>query len=188
MALTDADRIQMTAMALMRYSVVTTGGGSVETYYPCVPNIICIPAENVDYSKSYEIFSADITSGQTFSAYSGTAANAFDDSTGTYWQSGGITTNEYIQVQLSTAKVVKALTIYNYSGRGIKDFLLLASNNGSDWTQLYSGVADFSSKSMFVFDNDAAYAYYRVKNNGTPYYSSYIRIYEIELFEFVFGG
>jgi hypothetical protein len=28
MALTDADRLQMTAMALMRYSVVATGGGS----------------------------------------------------------------------------------------------------------------------------------------------------------------
>ena len=186
MALTDADRLQIVAMALMRHSVFTSGGAPAESLIKYDEKLT--PLDSVNITTSYKIYGADLTGGESYiasSEYSSTyaASKAFDGRTSTYWRPSGITTAEYIGVDFGSSKTIGMITLQSANGYCVADFLFQGSNDGSSWSTLYSGTAaNNANVQFFEIDNTDAYRYYRVKNNGTPY-GSYIRLCEIQMVE-----
>ena len=186
MALTDADRLQIVAMALMRHSVVGGGGAPAEALIKYFKKYT--PADNLSMSHNHKFLSTDVTAGHTYFAYSElsskySADKAFDNNNSTYWRPVGITTDEYVGVDFGAGKTILWVTLYSSSSYRIRYFMVQGSNNASDWYGLYSGTAlNSSAKQFFVLNNSTAYRYYRIKNNGAPY-STRIQINEIEMLE-----
>ena len=195
MALTDADRLQMAAIALMRHSRFTQAGGGgcpfdiFKTYVP--QDYIAIA------SPSYEVISGDITAGKSYFATSESyapsnlAASAFDDNTGTWWSTSA-SENLYqgVGVDFGTAVRIVKISIYvhNTTSR-VRFFSVQASNNFSDWSALYEGErANDTNVQYFSFTNANAYRYYRVMNNGALYSGTNALFTEIQMFQYLSGG
>jgi hypothetical protein len=128
-----------------------------------------------------------ITGAETYSAESEiapkTAAKAADgDTSTTYWQSNP-NNDTWWQVQFATASRVTRVKIYCYSGGpGSTDIKVLASNNGSSWTELWARGSGYSNLETITadFTNASSYLYYRVEffhNN-----SNNSEIYEFEMY------
>lgn len=187
MALTDADRLQIVAMALMRHSVIATGGGGADLIKY---DKVLSPIESTVTSFSGAAYGPGLTPGKSYfasSQYSSTysAARAFDDDDATYWRSASASTDEYIGVDFGSgnSKTIELLTIKNYSSYGMANFKLQGSNNGTDYTDIYTGTTQNNQGTQpIAISNNTAYRYYRVKNDGTPY-GAHIRIHEIEMME-----
>ena len=186
MALTDADRLQIVAMALMRHSVVGGGSAPAEALINYFKKYI--PRDNLEISNSHKVYGADITGGEPYiesSEYSATytASKAFDDNDSTYWRPSGITTDEYVGVDFGSSQTIGLITFKSRAGYCVADFLFQGSNDGSSWSTLYSGTAaNVSDVQYFAIGNTTAYRHYRLKNNGTPYGTA-IRLYEIQMME-----
>lgn len=136
----------------------------------------------VGYKKSVlDLSNAVVTTlNQYSSSYSG--AKAVDGNTSTWWR--GTTSANWIQIQLSEAKVITQLRMYMGSYY-VKTFTFSASNDGETWTQLggeYTA-ANSSTSQWYTFEieNEEAYLYYRVTTLTT--YSSSVYLYELELYE-----
>ena len=105
----------------------------------------------------------------TASANSGndTAYLAFDNNTSTSWFASGHS-NVAVQFKFNTARKVTYFDIhpaYESSYLRVKNFKLQGSNNGSTWTDLYSG--SFSSntnvgKKTYNISNPQSFTYYRL--------------------------
>lgn len=114
------------------------------------------------------VASADSIDGTGYEAY-----RAFDNagSTTDAWISGSAASSytypHWIQYQFPTAQVVGGLHFKNYStgSNGVKTFKVQGSNDGTTWTDLYSGTgtnAGGGTLQEFYFDNTTAYLYYRL--------------------------
>lgn len=98
---------------------------------------------------------------------SSTAYNAFDKSTSTSWYGSGYS-NVAVQFKFNSAKKVTYFDIYPAYASSylrVKNFKLQGSNNGSTWTDLYSGA--FSSntnvgKKTYNISNPQSFTYYRL--------------------------
>jgi len=147
-------------------------------------------------------FGPDLTdklAADAFSAYSTYGAssaawafdNLFDYSGSGYkkWHSGtaGTFSQKWLQVDFGQDKkrVERACVaqVPNYSTANYK---FQASNNGSQWTDVYYVMGDPANGSMncWTFDNPQFYRYYRVK--GTEGNSNWWLVIEVELFEATF--
>ena len=186
MALTDADRLQIVAMALMRHSVVGGGGAPAEALIKYFKKYT--PRDYIEITEIHNLYGPDETAGQSYiesSEYSATytASKAFDDNDSTYWRPSGITTDEYVGVDFGSGRTIGLITFKSGAGYCVAAFLFQGSNDGSSWSTLYSGTAsNVADVQYFKIENTTAYRYYRIKNNGTPYGSN-IRIYEIQMLE-----
>lgn len=118
-----------------------------------------------------------MTSNTTPSGIASTDSNnpaylAFDGNNSTSWTTNsGYGKDFYVQYKFDEAKTVskiKILPMFSGSNARLKEFIFQASNNGSTFTDLYSGTCSNSnSEQYFDIPNNAKYLYYRlyVKNN-----------------------
>lgn len=100
---------------------------------------------------------------------------AFDENDSTAWVTlAGGTTSGWVQIEYPTPVVniaVKIKAYYEGSAR-VKAFRVLGSNDGTNFTQLYSGTHPNSTTlTEYKFNNSTPYKYYRVwvDNNYTNY-------------------
>ena len=133
-------------------------------------------------------YGSDLCTGGTASAsseYSGTysADKACDDNATTYWASGnGLGHNQTWQYDLGdgNAKTIAKLTVQNVGDYGINAFMFSGSNNGSSWTELYSGNASNNEDVQeFAFSNQTAYRYYKIYETS-GYNGGFCAIREIQ--------
>lgn len=104
---------------------------------------------------------------------------AFDGSTSTYWRTN-YTPPQWIQIQLAKPIAVHKFRWY-VSSYAPKDFVLQGSNDGENWGDIYTGESPSASGwKEFIFKPKGRYGFYRW--NITSRHSSYIYIYEIELY------
>lgn len=108
---------------------------------------------------------------------------AFDGNNNTMWENTA-NTNGYICYKFtSVVKVVKANIIADYStGARVKNFIIQASNDGSTWTDLYTGqYPNTSGYNLEVdFNNTNNYLYYRLFVNDT--YTGWIRVKTLQFY------
>lgn len=145
----------------------------------------------LEYTPGGTTYGTDFTGGKTYSADSildppsFSANKAFDDYTTTSWASSSAAYPHWIKVDLgsNTTKTARKLRIYKSQLDRLKTFKLQGSNNDSNWTDIYSGVASQTTGWLeYTFDNSTAYRYYRIY--GTDSYSdAFMQIGEIELME-----
>lgn len=118
------------------------------------------------------------TSNQYSATYS--ADKAFDDKTSTYWQTR-LALPQWLQIELVTPIAVNKFRWYIGGSNRPNGFELQGSNDGSTFTTIYTGSStNTTGWKDFNFDNSIRYKYY--KWNITSRYSSYVDIYEIELY------
>ena len=90
---------------------------------------------------------------------------AFDNNNDTKWWSTS-SSNGWIAYKFPSAKrVTKALLRPTYDGGGarVKNYKIQASNDGNNWTTLYTGVCNNSSDEQIVtFKNATSYMNYRI--------------------------
>lgn len=139
-----------------------------------------------------------ITSWKDFAGYGRTYA--FDDDTTLteFWYPGTLSDNTpplsepWIAYQLSAGKKIEKVNILagntgEYGGNRAKTVIIAGSNNGSDWTDLYTcNLTNTAAAQAFTFDNDTSYTYYRLfvtdsyAQNGGYYL---VGIAEVEMME-----
>jgi poly(3-hydroxybutyrate) depolymerase/uncharacterized protein YjdB len=121
--------------------------------------------------------------------------NAFDNDTNTKWldlaDANPTTRASWIQYQLTgSSYVATQYTITSaddFPDRDPKNWSLLGSNDGSDWTTLDTKTAEeFSARSLkktYTFDNSGAYTYYRVQINSVnnPTTATGVQLAELEI-------
>jgi len=142
-----------------------------------------------DYYHNPGGYGSDVTSGENFTSSGGTAANAFDDNTGTAtdpYDGDGV---GWIQVQFAAAKDIRKYRVYiatgGSEGEFITNFTLYASNTGA-----FSGeevtLDNWNTGTLSTgwhertFSNGSTYTYYRLEktsSSGSP------DIFEIEMME-----
>lgn len=191
MALSDADRLQMLAMALMRHSVVKTSAVA-ESLIDYKENLAPIDFLSCSYSSG-NVYGADAIpimtsytapSGMvTFSSEAGTAYKAwyaFDNSESTYWYPNS--NAAWISYEFSSAKTIKAYSITPYSAAYSPLQWTFEGYNGSSWDVLDArNVSAFSVKKVFECENDTAYSKYRLNISLST--AGWARIYNIEMME-----
>lgn len=144
-------------------------------------------------------YGSDVCTGGTASASTQAngyeASKAFDDNLGTGWSSGVNSLPSWIQYDLGSGvtKTVRKLRVQpggDAIGLGIKDFILQGSNDGSSWTDIYTGLAaDSDTWQDFTFSNGTAYRYYRIHITST-YRTSPVNAWldEVEMMEIGTSG
>lgn len=113
---------------------------------------------------------------------------AFDGNTSNAWYSS-LGTNEYIQYQFPNAVIVNKADIgvsYFNGYTRIKNFRIEASNDGTNYTTLYTGLATNNSANYTLtvtFENTTAYTHYRlyvIDNYGPSNYS--VAVFELQFY------
>ena len=104
---------------------------------------------------------------------------AFDDNNTTWYNASSASAGMYIQYKFPNKVCVKK--IYGYSQNGSTrwgSITIKGSNNGSNWTDIYT--FDATNKDTFteVFSNNTLYQYYRVvSNSNTDFQFSTLQMY-----------
>lgn len=135
-----------------------------------------------------KLYSPDTTTGKSSfasSVFNGTnvSSRAFDNSTSTYWGSVTAGTTEYVGVDFVTPIIIGAVSVHcvsvNYK---MARFALEGSDDMLNWTIVAEKImANNNNKQFFDIDNNTAFRYWRVRNNGTTYAGTMIYIYELEM-------
>jgi F5/8 type C domain. len=112
-------------------------------------------------------------------------AKAFDRSISTYWWASSTTAPQWVGVNFGSVKKIARLKVY-LNGNVPNAFILQGSNDGTTYTDIYSGnFANSVGWQTFDF-TPADFQYWRIY--CTSKYSTYFIIYEIELYEAVLKG
>ena len=94
--------------------------------------------------------------------------HAFDGDASTF-----VNSNDSCTVDFKTPKNIKKLTIvprYTSSHSYVKNFIVSASNDGTEWVDIYSGThADNSNTEVYSIESSTAYRYWRFKHDGNNY-------------------
>src|SRR5574343_213796 len=144
-------------------------------------------------------YSSNIISGGSASASSEynieyLAACAVDGNDATRWSGNNTDPFPYwwqYDLGSGTQKKVNKLRILTYTWTTytfLKDFILKGSNNGTDWTDIYTGQAANVSDGTwqtFTFVNTNSYRYYRIHITSTYYGEggNYVTFYEVQMME-----
>jgi hypothetical protein len=134
-----------------------------------------VTSNTITFSTSKTKFYGDTSgtdscTGGTATASNSTGSNtpdkAFDDNTGTFWQTQ--TSNPWIKYELSSAATIVKYSIQNatFTAQTPQAWTFEGSNNDSDWTVLdtVTGVTSWSSTETKTYRCDAtgSYLYYRI--------------------------
>ena len=140
-----------------------------------------IPAPVGGYAYKPQKILAATASGY-YSSYA--PSRTIDGSLSTYWWVAA--SSGWIQFQLARAVAVDCMNWY-VDAQPPKNFKISGSNDGSSFTELYSGTSGSGAGwKTFTFENETAYLCYRV--NVSSVYSSYIILYEVELCKYAAVG
>lgn len=102
------------------------------------------------------VASADVIYSSSYDSW-----NAFDRNESTAWYTYTSTANHWIGYKFESPVSVRAIQIKPILGR-VKDFTVSASNDGNTWVDIYSDTCpNTSDYTMFRFDNNTHYLYYR---------------------------
>ena len=128
------------------------------------------PAQDTSQSTAY-----------AYKAFNGAVTSAHDS-----WQtsdsqksdSSGYISDVWLQIQMPTAKVCNYFTLCprrdysNTVGRVPRDFTIVGSNDGTNWTELLNvtGTNTYTDDKSWELNNTTAYSYYRM--NVTRIYNS----------------
>ena len=117
-------------------------------------------------------------------------ANGLDGNLTTYWASDGGAYPKWWKYDLGSGitKIARKLKFYTYidgAGGILKNFTLQGSNDNSNWTTVYTGLATNTGDvwQTFMFDNITAYRYYKINCTDNYRSDNYVGFYEIRLFE-----
>lgn len=101
------------------------------------------------------------------------ASLAFDGDSGTRWASQLGSDNEWISVDLEQARTLTRIEL-NWETAYGKSYKLQVSNDGSNWTDLYSTVAGTGGSESIPVSGNGRYVRLSATERGTPYgYSLY---------------
>jgi hypothetical protein len=125
----------------------------------------------------------------------GTAADVFDDNTGTEWASSNAAMDHWVKYQHIAARRIEKLRIYLDENYGMNSFKIQASANDTNWTDIQTGLNGLvvsPSWKEFTFVNANSYIYWRVfcPAGSSQYGPGLIAIKEIEMMEVIYpkGG
>lgn len=123
--------------------------------------------------------------GQVYTANTTYSTNvsslAFDGSTSTYWETR-TALPQWIQCALLEPKAVNKFRYYSGASYRIRAYKLEASNDLSNWTELWSGEnANATGWNEYTFVNTTAYKYYRWTVTSL-WTAGRIYVYELELY------
>ena len=123
----------------------------------------------------------DITpTGSTQYSTSYTPAMAVDGSTGTYWRPTNADTVRSLTFALGTSRIVDKLRLYLSSSYAPSACVVSGSNDGTTFSDIATlNPSQTSGWVELTFSNTTGYTYYKV--TFTTLYSSYLYLYEIEL-------
>lgn len=95
--------------------------------------------------------------------------------------------NYYYDFGASKSWKISKVRLYVVNYAGLADFDVLGSDNGSNWTTLYSGarVNNYNSWQEFTFTNKKAYRYCSIYCKSS-YDGYYMRLAEIEMMEGIY--
>ena len=125
-------------------------------------------------------------SGQViFSSSVSAAWNVFDRNISTSWASE-TNTNSWVGYKFTENKIVKRVSFNSYASGSsdfrVKNFKIQASNDNSNWTDLFSGTASASSDEQFFdINNNNSYLYYRMYVTDV-YSGAFIQIIELQFY------
>ena len=107
---------------------------------------------------------------------------AFDNDMTTHWQtSGAFGTQQWVQVNFGSPRVVDLLAIRSYASAGPNAIRMLGSADGASWSTLFqTNAANTTIRQAFILGNSTAYQYYRMVATNT-YHASVIAIYDIRM-------
>lgn len=146
---------------------------------PSITVVDPIDVKQLDLTLGGDGVAGTVTSSSDYNTDDGDDWNeqdafAFDDNNATFWTSQNTLANEnpaWLQIQLNTPGAINAFSLlgrtsgnYNEPQRLPRDFSLLGSNDGVNWTTLYS-VNGHSTIQRTVFQLDSKtqpYTYYRI--------------------------
>ena len=143
------------------------------------------------------VYGADVLTGGTATADSDAGAGyeadkAVDGNISSRWNSTETSFPHWWKYDLGVAvtKTVRKLRLNKYwdaGGSQLKDFTLQGSNNDSDWTVIYTGVAADEEENAiweeFTFLNSTAYRYYKINITTSHREDDWCSINEIEILE-----
>lgn len=118
------------------------------------------------------------------------AWQAFDRNDVTYWydNSSSASNPSWIQYRFTEPKLINKILIQSASisgsSHGLKEFTLWGSNDGSNFTEIFSELnhPNSTAKETYTFSNDTEYLYYKFIF-GTSHHSYYTLVNTIEMYE-----
>jgi fibronectin type 3 domain-containing protein len=103
----------------------------------------------------------------------------------TRWVSNGKIAGEYVGFHFNSPTIVNSIGIMDnyYAAGGVKDFRFQGSNDGTSYTNLYTGtVTTIGAFNYFNFPNTTAYTYYRIVVETNFGYQFYVAVDELQMF------
>jgi hypothetical protein len=94
------------------------------------------------------------------------AWKAFNDNTGgtSWWSSAfGTAAGQWLKLDMGAAKTIDGIRLHIETATGVHEFKIQGSANGTDWTDVHTGVAAVTTDAQyFWFTAAASYRYWRV--------------------------
>jgi hypothetical protein len=138
-----------------------------------------------DYGTTDRFTGGSITASSYYSTY--VAANAVDDNASTKWHPNTLP-DSWLKYDFGAAvkwKISKVTTKSLNVGASVKNFTVNGSNNDSDYSLLYTGLAaDNTNVQTFTFINKTEYRY--IKIIFLDGYGAALEVAEIQSFEGIY--
>lgn len=170
------------------YAIIKEKGQNPIAVRTTSGNLLPVMTSNTSPSGVASATSINTTDYEPFKAFTGTVSGMLDS-----WASSAIPTAgspQILKYELPVAKIRNKITIVNRNYTAVaspNSFTFEGSNNDSDYTILLTVSNDTNNTSSarreFVFNNDIAYKYYRLKITARNGADAYVAVGDLEMGE-----